>query len=287
MMHANDIVISLVDDSKKPLREHDFQKEEFSRKAKVFLPFDTEYKILIKNQSDRRIKLDVEIDGTNVSAEGLIILPHTADYLERFVNIAKKFKFVRSNNEAVADPSNRENGIVKVRVVKENCAYFTPNTQYIPTEKEVHHHHHYHYDTHEWPWRTPPASPMWPQNPIIWCGNTNVDNVVSSTMRGTSLSPINPLVGGEAVYSCNVSQTKSGDSLSASNSVLRNKSFKMPESRETGATIEGGYSDQNFTTTIWSGDLGQAIIYTFTLFGFNVKEDEEYKKYLELKKKFD
>lgn len=282
MMHANDIVISLVDDSKKPLREHDFQKEEYARKAKVFLPFDTEYKILIKNQSDRRIKLDVEIDGTNVSAEGLIILPHTTDYLERFVNIAKKFKFVRSNDEAVADPSNRENGIVKVRVVKENSSYFQPQP---PIEKEIHHHHHHHhYDTHDWPWNRPtPMWPPYPQNPIIWCGNNNVDNVVSSTMRGTST---NPLVG-EAIYSCNSIPTKSGDSLSASNSVLRSQNLKMPESRETGATIEGEYSDQNFTTTIWSGDLGQALIYTFTLFGFNKEEDAEYKKYLELKKKFD
>lgn len=128
MMHYEDIVVTIVDSNKKPIRELDSEKINKGRKCKMFLPFGSEYQFLIKNNGPTRIKLDVEIDGSVVTENGIIVNSHTTEYLERFVNSNKKFKFVEKTHEAVADPSNTENGLIKVRVYKENYSLTcTPN----------------------------------------------------------------------------------------------------------------------------------------------------------------
>jgi hypothetical protein len=119
MMHYEKTVVTLVDSNKKPLREYNSEKTYDGRKCTVFLPFETEYMFLVKNNSDRRIKLDIDIDGTNVMGNGLIITSHNTAYIERFVDVAKRFKFVPINHEGVADPSSPENGIITVRVSEE------------------------------------------------------------------------------------------------------------------------------------------------------------------------
>jgi len=120
MMHYIDTIVTIVDNNRKPVRELESEKQEKGRKCKVFLPFDTEYQFFIKNNSDRRIKLEIEIDGSIISGDGLIVSEYANTYLERFLNSNEKFKFVKASHEAVADPTNRENGIIKVRVYKEN-----------------------------------------------------------------------------------------------------------------------------------------------------------------------
>lgn len=136
-MHYEDSVITIVDSNKKPIRELESEKIDKGRKCKLFLPFDTEYQFYIKNNSDKRIKLDIEIDGSVVTNDGFIVYAYQNCYLERFLNVDKKFKFVKANNENVSDPSNVENGIIKVRVYKEKSLP-------IPEKlTEIHHHHHY------------------------------------------------------------------------------------------------------------------------------------------------
>lgn len=119
MMHYEDCVIALCDNNKKPLREFSSERNGKGRKCKVNVPFDTEYKFLIKNNSAARIKLEIDIDGSNVTGNGVIISGNMTDYLERFVDSDKKFKFVRATHENVSDPTNVENGIIKIRVSKE------------------------------------------------------------------------------------------------------------------------------------------------------------------------
>lgn len=124
-MHLESIVVCLTDNNKKPLRELNFKKvNDKHRKCNIHLPFNSEYMILVKNLlSNTRIKLDIDIDGTNVSSSGIIINGNTNSYIERFVDIAKKFKFVQATGNgadpSVADPTNPENGIIKIKVSKE------------------------------------------------------------------------------------------------------------------------------------------------------------------------
>lgn len=121
MMHSKKInAVVVICDSKSgnPFRDY-IEKTEFSkREANVYLPFDTEYSILIKNNNDRRIALSIEIDGV-VFPNRIVIEAYQSQRIERFIEIASKFKFVSINNEHVSDPTSKKNGVVKLTAVLE------------------------------------------------------------------------------------------------------------------------------------------------------------------------
>lgn len=84
----------------------------------VYLPFESEYSVFVKNTNDRRALVKVTIDGTDVGAE-FVIDAHSFMDLERFVLDGdlfrgRKFKFVRADDIRVQDPTSSENGIVRV-----------------------------------------------------------------------------------------------------------------------------------------------------------------------------
>ena len=86
----------------------------------VAIPFDNEYEILLKNNHYRRCVAEITIDGTPVSNLGNFIISAFGELnLERFVTEflyeGKKFKFVPLDNPDVQDPSNKDNGVVRVK----------------------------------------------------------------------------------------------------------------------------------------------------------------------------
>lgn len=123
-MHLNSIVVSLLDGQGKAFREYEPKLKDNTRRCNIFMPFDTEYKILIKNSTSGRLRMDIDIDGSSVSGRGIIVNANSVEKLERFVDAAKRFKFVKAVGEGsdpdVADPTNPENGIVKVKLYEEN-----------------------------------------------------------------------------------------------------------------------------------------------------------------------
>lgn len=116
----------------------------------VALPFDTEYKIRLKNKHDRSCTARVFIDGKKVSMLGdFVIGANSSIDLERFVDVSlsegNKFKFVSLNDPNVDDPSSVDNGVLKVefRLAKENeVVLIKPST---------------------WSWPEPVELPSWPQ----------------------------------------------------------------------------------------------------------------------------
>ncbi len=90
-MYHNQIIV-LVKKDGQPLRETEGKF--------VYLPFDSEYSIELKNQSSRRAVASIKIDGTDVLGGDEIIIPAFGSVnLERFItngdlNKGKKFKFV-------------------------------------------------------------------------------------------------------------------------------------------------------------------------------------------------
>jgi hypothetical protein len=287
MMHFEEVVVTIVDSTGKPFRELNSQKVNKGRKCDIFVPVDTEYKFLVKNNSDRRIKLDIDIDGSTVSGNGLILNAHQSEYIERFVDVAKKFKTSRKDGEGVADPTSPENGIIKVRVNKEKLPEPTQIVIKPPVIKEEHHHHH-HYPADIW-WNRPLT---YTTRTTEYCSGSDVigasnDSVLSSTLRsatmeGTkcsmkSFGPINGDARGlhGNVTTCCYSAQIEGDVGSV-------KSFA-----ETLATVEGSHSNQNFTWTNWIGNdlsFGETV---FTFFMRLAAHDPEYEQYLLLKKKYE
>lgn len=121
MMHNEGVVVVITDDQKKPYREHNFSKTRgwpSVKRCEVLLPFETEFQILVKNNNNVRVKVTVDIDGSSIGSD-LVIDANSQCYLERFTDVAKKFKFVPAESEEVSDPTNPKNGVVRVSVQRE------------------------------------------------------------------------------------------------------------------------------------------------------------------------
>jgi hypothetical protein len=260
MMHYEDVVVTLVDNTKKPFRELNSQRQDKGRKCEVYAPVDTEYKFLIKNNTDRRIKVDIDIDGTNVSGNGLILNAHETDYIERFVNVDRKFKTSRVTGENVADPTSPENGIIKVRVHKESNQW-----TFIPSPLVIEKHVVHHYPNPSDVWGPYYRRSVWDYSNVPMCGGS-VGSVQHPTVYTASNATTDMHIGATASYTAQA----------------------VPPA-ESLATVEGAKSHQSFITTTWNGDdtaFGE-VVFTFYLKLDAQAVDPEYVKYLELKKKYE
>jgi len=99
--------------------------------GKIHLPFHSEYKVRLKNKNNVRAKVRVWIDGRQVSNLGDFILqPNAIMDLERFVDESmtrgNKFKFVPLSDGKVNDPTDSNNGIIKVEFYSEIRPYYPP-----------------------------------------------------------------------------------------------------------------------------------------------------------------
>ena len=86
----------------------------------VYLPFGSEYSMLLKNLNSKKALLKIEIDGQEVSPNGLIIHPNQTIDLERFIvngnmNEGPRFKFIEKTEE-ISDyrGDNVEDGILRI-----------------------------------------------------------------------------------------------------------------------------------------------------------------------------
>lgn len=125
MMHSNGFILGVKDSNRNVLREIG---------DKVFIPFQSQYSLLIKNNNAVRAAIAVSIDGTDVLGGGELILnAYDSVDLERFVvdgnlNCGQRFKFVPLGDSQVADPSEPQNGIIEVKFWKEkpkDITFFT------------------------------------------------------------------------------------------------------------------------------------------------------------------
>lgn len=258
------IVVTLTDAKNKSFREYDFWKRNFKRKSRVVMPWDTEYKIMIKNNNPERLLMDVEIDGTTVSGpNGLVVSAYGTDYLERFFNSDKKFKFVPADSEEVADPTSSQNGIIRVKLTKEQPFRFAT--------------------TDVWYTNTTPIN----NEPAVWqpyngvYGNRGGSRRRKS-FRGGSSTPRGSCVKGQS----------SGDNgfLRGMTNTTSNMSFDCNVNYSSqvscaGATVEGSASAQTFGTTQWRGSEGPTYEFVFKVTGEDGSKQAVRDEISELKKK--
>jgi len=99
----------------------------------VAIPFNSEYKLRLKNNNTRGSTVRITIDGVAISMLGDLILRANEEIdLERFIDQSleegKRFKFVPLDNPEVDDPSRKENGeiVAEFRMEKEETIYIGP-----------------------------------------------------------------------------------------------------------------------------------------------------------------
>lgn len=82
----------------------------------VFLPFGSEYSILLKNLNNLKALVNIEIDGTNVTPGGLVLYAGQTVDFERPVTQANKFKFIERTNKIEANRGVKlEDGLVTIK----------------------------------------------------------------------------------------------------------------------------------------------------------------------------
>jgi len=109
------------------------------------IQFNSEYKLLLKNNNNRRAVARVTIDGTNISSFGDIVVRANGElYLERFITQSmedgKRFKFVPLDHPEVDDPKKAENGLIRVefKLEKNSGVYIIDSNQFsIPYNPDV------------------------------------------------------------------------------------------------------------------------------------------------------
>jgi hypothetical protein len=112
MVYQNNFVAS-VKVGGRILREHD--------KDHVYLPFGSEYSILLKNMQNRRSTINIKIDGNDVlSGHQLILDAKRTMELERFIvngnlNSGPRFKFIEKTEQISEHRGDRiEDGIIEI-----------------------------------------------------------------------------------------------------------------------------------------------------------------------------
>ena len=116
MMFQNGFCLAVKDSKGNILRESNGQ---------VYLPFHSEYSLLLKNTKSMRAAVKVRIDGMDALGGDEIIVPaYGSTVLERFMldgnlSTGKRFKFVPATDSGVQDPTSGDNGLVEAMFQEE------------------------------------------------------------------------------------------------------------------------------------------------------------------------
>ncbi len=184
--------------------------------GKVTLPFQSEYKIRLKNKNSIRAKARVWIDGRQVSNLGdFIINPGETLDLERFLDESmsegSRFKFVPLSDSRVNDPTDCDNGIVKVAFYLEKVIHLNWDYAFPPVVIPMPAPHFYR-----------------PYTPIAGDGPGDGRYTVSDGTTGTSRQ-----------------HSEYGISTNCMSSITQD-SYAIKSPGQSGATVEGSGSGQQF-----------------------------------------
>lgn len=245
-MHYAGAVVTLLElPSKRVVREFSHQRVGRESDVTVFLPFDTEYGFSFKFTDGIRRRLELSIDGAQVAD---LILSGPKDFLERFLDSDRRFKFVSANHPSVADPTSSENGGIEIKLWREKQPnYYKPLIGVNPFQ--------------------PQFPGQWYDNQTFGNVTTNMVNPETSILRGGRGSSL----GGSDLRMKSQCFSSSSADLSiqpCSAQVSMDSCFAAaPVDATLGATVEGSKSSQTFGTTTWRGDDGAPDIFRFHLKG--------------------
>lgn len=219
MMFSNKLVACLKSNGK-VLREF---------KDIIYIPYGSEYSILVKNLNSVRAVVNVTIDGTDVIPGGLVVNAGIEVDIERFIKdgnlkSGNKFKFIeRTGNIEKHRGIKTEDGLIKVSFQFEKV--------YAPL-----------YSNGHWEWK--PNQPTWTGPYWIgpyWSGTSQNINAVgqsvgqiSTTTTATSGITLTASVGSGSL--CGTTQTSALHS-NTNNAIS-----------DVGITVPGSESNQKFST---------------------------------------
>jgi len=136
--YAHGFVVAIIGPTGKPIKE----VNEVGTRT-VRLPFDSEYKLRIKNNNHKRAKARVFIDGMDITPGRTFVLNANQELdLERFVvdgdlNKGNRFRFVNKEKGAstgeIQDPNSHQLGLVEVKFYREVDSPWWSNVTFTST----------------------------------------------------------------------------------------------------------------------------------------------------------
>lgn len=195
----------------------------------VYLPFGSEYSILLKNLESRNALVKISIDGRNVTDGGLIIKSNSSVDLERYIdnnmNRGNRFKFIQKTEKIVDHRGDRiDDGMIRVEYQFEKM-----KSEEIDINEHHHHIHHDHY-----PWR-----PYYPFSPIVYYGGQVVNSGSEIIGTGMISSEVGSLKG--SISSSNCALLNSGECI-----VNDTQAKNLNLNKDEGITVKGSESNQSF-----------------------------------------
>ncbi len=220
----------------------------------VYLKSGQEFEIELYNPTQHNVLAKIYINGEAVSDSGLIIKPGRREWLERYIDKPRKFKFdtyeVEAGNSDVK-AAIKNNGSIKIEFYKEKTkndgsyllldnTWNNWNKPYQPIPN----------------WQMPPS---FPPQPDIWFGPTyspvyggpitTSNGSVGTTLNADASNTFNVSAG---TSNANYSYCSNTLSSAVLDSDVLNKYFLKEESledkvEETGRIEAGSKSDQSFT----------------------------------------
>ena len=210
-------LIVVVKNNNKVLREQD---------GCVFIPFGSEYSILIKNLESRRALVSISIDGTDILyGKQLVIDPNKEIEIERFLenlNLGSRLKFIQKTKEISDFRGDKlDDGFIRIefRFEKEKPIKVTTFIQ----------EDHYHYNHY----------PYYPHYTISY-GNNSLNQ---------------PTFGNQNIFcSSNIGQsigsTSNDISINYCANTNCNQDVSFQNFKDEGITVPGSNSNQQFKTTL-------------------------------------
>ena len=218
-------------------------------KDQVYVPFASEYSILLKNLNTKRAIVNVYIDGENQTPGGLVIDAGRECTLERSIknnnlNEGNKFKFIERTSAVEQHRGiGVEDGIVRIEFEfeREQPQWFSSNANQIHATG---------------PWNTPGYNDVWLRG-TTWSGPTQTPTygvaqgglATNSVLRGRGTSA--------SLNSINIG-AQGAPIVDVTNAVAQNVSYN-----DAGITVAGSKSDQKFRTV--SGVYGDGTKHNIVL----------------------
>lgn len=192
-------------------------------KDTVYIPFGSEYSILLKNLNTVKALINVYIDGDNIVPGGLVLNAGQEIDLQRAIrngnmNEGNKFKFIERTGKIEDHRGIKlEDGLIRVEF------------QFEKVYKRQ--------DGFQW-------------NNNAWQPST-MDSYYGGVMRSATTSAPSYMEGTAACSDMSYATTSMavGSTISASSASVQ--SFNAAPQTETGITVAGSKSDQKFVTASW------------------------------------
>ena len=227
-------------------------------KDTVYIPFGSEFSLLIKNLNSVRVIANIHIDGVDAASGGLVLQAGEEMDLERWIkdgnlSAGNKFKFIERTGSIENHRGVKlEDGLIKIEYQFEK-PYVAPQLNWD-------------WKYHDTYWYHPPYNPTWPYyrdttGSPTWTSTTSTHYGVPTGSRGSSLGSSSGMLRGVVTNSVGGGPAIGGGTQSASVNSLSAQSLdsSMKQFGDTtncyhndaGITVPGSKSDQKFQTASW------------------------------------